>query len=65
LKLILEFLTRVYSITAGIALSKGTEERKEIIWRKVAEEAERNYETVNGRIRMDNESICVAATRSR
>jgi hypothetical protein len=31
----------------------------------VAEEAARNYETVNGLIRMDNESICVAATRSR
>ena len=45
---------------ARIALSKETEERKEAIWRKVAEEAARNYETVDGLIRMDNESICVA-----
>jgi hypothetical protein len=50
---------------ARIALSKETEERKEAIWRKAAEEAARNYETVDGLIRMDNESICVAATRSR
>ena len=50
------------SAPARIALSKETEERKEIIWRKVAEEAARNYETVNGRLRMNNESICVAAT---
>jgi hypothetical protein len=33
---------------ALIALPKETEERKETIWRKVAEEAARNYETVNG-----------------
>ncbi|MRN68757.1 MAG: methyltransferase domain-containing protein [Nitrosopumilales archaeon] len=50
------------SAPARIALSKETEERKESIWRKVAEEAARNYETVNGRLRMNNESICVAAT---
>jgi ubiquinone/menaquinone biosynthesis C-methylase UbiE len=53
------------SASARIALSKETEDRKEIVWRKVAEEAVRNYETANGLIRMDNESICVAATRSR
>jgi len=53
------------SAPARIALSKETEERKKTIWRKVAEEAARNYETVTGEIRMDNESICVAATRSR
>jgi ubiquinone/menaquinone biosynthesis C-methylase UbiE len=53
------------SASARIALSKETEDRKEIVWRKVAEEAARNYETANGLIRMDNESICVAATRSR
>jgi len=53
------------SASARIALSKETEERTETIWIKVAEEAARNYETVNGLIRMDNESICVAATRSR
>ena len=52
------------SASARIALSKETEERTETIWIKVAEEAARNYETVNGLIRMDNESICVAATRS-
>jgi post-segregation antitoxin (ccd killing protein) len=53
------------SAPARIALSKETEERKETIWRKVAEEVARNYKAVNGLIRMDNESICVAATRSR
>jgi ubiquinone/menaquinone biosynthesis C-methylase UbiE len=53
------------SAPARIALSKETEERKETIWRKVAEEAALIYETVNGLIRMDNESVCVAATRSR
>jgi hypothetical protein len=53
------------SASARIALSKETEDRKEIVWRKVTEEAARNYETANGLIRMDNESICVAATRSR
>jgi post-segregation antitoxin (ccd killing protein) len=53
------------SAAARIALSKETEERKETIWSKVAEEAARNYEAVNGLIKMDNESICVAATRSR
>ena len=53
------------SAAARIALSKETEERKETIWRKVAEEAERNYGTHDGYIRMNNESICVAATRSR
>jgi SAM-dependent methyltransferase len=53
------------SASARIALSKETEDRKEIVWRKVAEEAARNYETANGLIRMDNQSICVAATRSR
>jgi post-segregation antitoxin (ccd killing protein) len=53
------------SAPARIALSKETEERKETIWRKVAEEVARNYGTVNGFIRMDSESICVAATRSR
>jgi len=56
---------RAVSAPARIALSKETEERKETIWRKVAEEAARSYEIVNGLIRMDNESICVAVTRSR
>jgi hypothetical protein len=36
------------SAPARIALSKETEERKEDIWRKVAEEAARNYGTANG-----------------
>jgi SAM-dependent methyltransferase len=53
------------SAQARMALSKETKERRGYIWKKVAEEAARNYEPVNGLIRMDNESICVAATRSR
>jgi hypothetical protein len=51
------------SAAAHIALSKETEERKEDIWRKVAEEANRNYGTRDGYIRMNNESICVVGTR--
>lgn len=51
------------STSARIALSKETEERKEDVWRKVAEEAARNYGTANGLIKMDNESICIVGTR--
>src|SRR5215213_5208406 len=50
------------SPSARIALSKETEERKEDVWRKVAEAA-RNYGTANGMIKMDNESICIVGTR--
>jgi hypothetical protein len=51
------------SASARIALSKETEERKEDVLRKVAEEAARNYGTANGLIKMDNESICIVGTR--
>jgi enediyne biosynthesis protein CalE5 len=51
------------SNSARIALSKVTEERKEDVLRKVAEEATRNYGTANGQIKMDNESICIVGTR--
>jgi SAM-dependent methyltransferase len=51
------------STSVRIALSKETEERKEDVWRKVAEEAARNYGTANGLIKMDNESICIVGTR--
>ena len=51
------------SASARIALSKETEKRKEDVWRKVAEEATRNYGTTNGLIKMDNESICIVGTR--
>jgi enediyne biosynthesis protein CalE5 len=51
------------SASARIALSKETEERKEDVWRKVAEEAARNYGAANGLIKMDNESICIVGTR--
>jgi hypothetical protein len=44
-------------------LSKETGKRKEVVWRKVAEEAARNYGTANGLIKMDNESICIVGTR--
>jgi hypothetical protein len=49
--------------SARIALSKETEERKEEIWRRIAEAAVRNYEVGNGLVRIDNESICVVGTR--
>jgi enediyne biosynthesis protein CalE5 len=52
------------SPSARIALSKVIEERKEDVWRKVVEEAARNYGTANGQIKMDNESICVVGTRT-
>ena len=51
------------SVSARTALSKVTEERKEDVWRKVAEEATRNHGTANGLIKMDNESICIVGTR--
>ena len=52
------------SASARIALSKETEKRKEDVWRKVTEEAARNYGTANGLIKMDNESICIVGARS-
>ena len=51
------------SAPARMALSKETEEKKEDIWRKVAEEAARNYGVSDGQIRMNNESICVVGTK--
>ena len=51
------------SASARTALSKVNEERKEDVWRKVAEEAARNYGTANGLIKMDNESICIVGRR--
>jgi SAM-dependent methyltransferase len=53
------------SPSARIALSKVIEERKEEVWRKVAEEVARNYGTANGLIKMDNESICIIGTRTK
>jgi ubiquinone/menaquinone biosynthesis C-methylase UbiE len=55
--------SQAVSASARIALSKETEERKEDVWRKVAEEAARNYGAANGLIKMDNESICIVGTR--
>jgi enediyne biosynthesis protein CalE5 len=51
------------SASARIALSKESEERKEDIWRKVAQEATQKYGTANGLIKMNNESICIVGTR--
>jgi ubiquinone/menaquinone biosynthesis C-methylase UbiE len=51
------------SASARIVLSKETRERKKDVWRKVAEEAARNYGTTNGLIKMDNESVCIVGTR--
>jgi SAM-dependent methyltransferase len=51
------------SASDRIALSKETRERKEDVWRKVAEEAARNYGSANGLIKMDNESVCIVGTR--
>jgi len=51
------------STAARIALSKETEERKQEIWRGVAEAAVRDYGAGNGLVRMDNESICVVGTK--
>ena len=54
---------KAVSASARIALSKETEERKENVWRKVEKKQHRNYGTVNGLIKMDNESICIVGTR--
>jgi len=51
------------SASARVALSKVAEERKEDVWRKVAQEAARIYGTANGPIKMDNESTCIVGTR--
>src|SRR5918994_89945 len=51
------------SASTRTALSKVNEERKADVWRKVAEEAARNYGTANGLVKMDNESICIVGTR--
>ena len=51
------------STSARIALSKEGEERKEDIWRRVAQKATQKYGTNNGLIKMDNESICIVGTR--
>jgi ubiquinone/menaquinone biosynthesis C-methylase UbiE len=48
---------------ARVALFNETEQRKEDIWRKVAEEAAKNYGTADGAIRMNNESICVIGAK--
>jgi ubiquinone/menaquinone biosynthesis C-methylase UbiE len=55
---------KAVSASARVALSKETGERKEDVWRKVAEEAVRTYGTANGLIKMDNESICIVGTRT-
>lgn len=53
------------AISAGarLVLSNESEERKEYIWRKVAECAAISYATVIGSIRMNNECICIIATK--
>ena len=51
------------SASARMALSKETEEKKEDVWRKVAEEAARNYGVGDDHIRMNNESICVVGRK--
>ena len=51
------------SASARIALSKETQEKKEDIWRKVEEEATRNYGVGDDHIRMNNESICVVGRK--
>jgi ubiquinone/menaquinone biosynthesis C-methylase UbiE len=48
---------------ARAALSKETEQRKQDVWKKVSEEAAKNYGTPDGHIRMNNESICVVGTK--
>ena len=40
-------------------LSKVTEEKKEDVWKKVAEERQHEFMELNGLIKMDNESICI------
>jgi hypothetical protein len=56
--------SQAISVGARIVLSKEFEERKKYIWRKVAECAEISYATATGSIRMDNECICIVASKS-
>ena len=51
------------STGARIFLSTESEERKKLIWSKVAEYAATRYATATGSIRMDNECICIVATK--
>ena len=51
------------STGARIFLSTESEKRKKFIWSKVAEYAATRYATATGSIRMDNECICIVATK--
>jgi ubiquinone/menaquinone biosynthesis C-methylase UbiE len=51
------------STGARIFLSTESEKRKKLIWSKVAEYAATRYATTTGSIRMDNECICIVATK--
>ncbi|MGC2598043.1 MAG: methyltransferase domain-containing protein [Nitrososphaeraceae archaeon] len=51
------------STGARIFLSTESEERKKFIWSKVAKYAATRYATATGSIRMDNECICIVATK--
>jgi ubiquinone/menaquinone biosynthesis C-methylase UbiE len=55
--------SQAISAGARIVLSKESEERKKHIWRKVAECAQISYATATGSIRMDNECICIVASK--
>jgi hypothetical protein len=55
--------SQAISAGARIVLSDESEKRKKYIWRKVAESAEISYATATGSIRMDNECICIVATK--
>ena len=51
------------STGARIFLSTESEERKKFIWSKMAKYAATRYATATGSIRMDNECICIVATK--
>jgi ubiquinone/menaquinone biosynthesis C-methylase UbiE len=55
----------IQAVSAGarISLSNESEARKKYIWRKVAECAEIRYATATGPVRMDNECICIVASK--
>ena len=48
---------------ARIFLSNESEERKKYIWSKVDQCAETRYATAIGSVRMDNECICIVASK--
>jgi hypothetical protein len=51
------------SAPARAMLADETESRRNEIWRSVAEEAAKRYNTSSGSVRMDNKTICIVCRK--